>query len=114
MLHNHFQGCMTIIVLKSVACFLQLLKTAACCLLQGLAPLVDVREVEQSILCLGGTVNYKHFYDPDGMDDSEDDDDPGDKGEAHSPGQSLFNNWRWRAVTATCCRTKLEAAYVAL
>lgn len=34
--------------------------------LQGLAPLVDVREVEQCILGLGGTVNMKHFYDPTG------------------------------------------------
>lgn len=34
--------------------------------LQGLAPLVDVKEVEQCILGLGGTVNMKHFYDPTG------------------------------------------------
>jgi hypothetical protein len=42
-----------------------------CCLYvaaQGLAPLVDVREVEQCILGLGGTVNMKHFYDPTGGD----------------------------------------------
>lgn len=32
---------------------------------QGLAPLVDVHEVEQCIVDLGGTVNYKHFYEPD-------------------------------------------------
>lgn len=32
----------------------------------GLAPLVDVRELEHCILGLGGTINYKHFYDPTG------------------------------------------------
>lgn len=32
--------------------------------LQGLAPLVDVPELEKSILCRGGSINYKHFYFP--------------------------------------------------
>lgn len=36
--------------------------------LQGLAPLVDVQEVEQCLVGLGGTVNYKHFYEPDAGD----------------------------------------------
>lgn len=42
--------------------------------LQGLAPLVDVREVEQCILGVGGTVNYKHFYEPEAASDCSDGD----------------------------------------
>jgi hypothetical protein len=50
----------------------------------GLAPLVDVREVEQSILCLGGTVNYKHYYDPTGKGCCGGDTSDSDAGEQHA------------------------------
>ena len=36
---------------------------------------MDVREVEECILGLGGTVNYKHFYEPEPQEtDSTDSD----------------------------------------
>eukprot|EP00879_Flechtneria_rotunda_P018528 GHRR01019441.1.p1 GENE.GHRR01019441.1~~GHRR01019441.1.p1 ORF type:complete len:547 (+),score=136.02 GHRR01019441.1:914-2554(+) len=37
----------------------------------GLAPLVDVPELEHCILSHGGTINYKHFYVPGGEFESE-------------------------------------------
>jgi hypothetical protein len=31
---------------------------------QGLAPLAAVPELERSIVCRGGSINYKHYYVP--------------------------------------------------
>lgn len=61
--------------------------------LQGLAPLVDVREVEQCILGLGGTVNMKHFYDATGGNSSSSNGNSG-KGELlNSQRLQLLQGW---------------------
>jgi hypothetical protein len=84
---------------------LHVASTVSCFLLQGLAPLVDVREVEECILGLGGTVNYKHFYDPDELDESDDDDDPGDGGEHIICAKFEFN-------LCGACHLSWQTAYV--
>jgi hypothetical protein len=38
---------------------------------QGLAPLVDIPELERSILGRGGNINYKHFFVKPGQADGE-------------------------------------------
>jgi hypothetical protein len=43
-----------------------------CCMcVQGLAPLVDIPELERSILGRGGNINYKHFFVKPGQADGE-------------------------------------------
>lgn len=44
---------------------------ALCPCVQGLAPLVDIPELERSILGRGGNINYKHFFVKPGQADGE-------------------------------------------
>lgn len=75
---------------------------------QGLAPLAAVPELERSIVCRGGSINYKHFYVPAAQFEADASCDDGAWQQQQGCSRrgihvcQLYHGWRWPAATTDC------------